>query len=53
MDTMRQTNVIKFPRPQPLETDRLRLYRDEPGTIVVLAAIRAGLNLPLARKSAL
>jgi hypothetical protein len=47
---MRQTNIIKFPLQLP-EVDRLRLYRDEPGTIVVLAAVRAGLHLPFARKS--
>jgi hypothetical protein len=32
---MKQTNVIKFPL-QPIEIDRLRLYRDEPCTILVL-----------------
>jgi hypothetical protein len=47
---MWQTNVIKFPLQQP-ETDRLRLYRDEPGTIVVLSTVRAGLNIWHARKS--
>jgi hypothetical protein len=48
---MRQTNVVKFPSRQLLESDRLRLYRDEPGAIVILSTVRAGLSLPCARKS--
>ena len=48
---MRQTNVIEFPLPQRLESDRLRVYRDEPATVVDLSTIRAELNLRHARKS--
>jgi hypothetical protein len=38
---MQQANVIEFPLVRQLETDRIRLYRDEPSTIVLLSAVRA------------
>jgi hypothetical protein len=37
---MEQTNVIMFPT-QPPESERLRLYRDNPCIVVVLGAVRA------------
>jgi hypothetical protein len=36
---MEQTNLIVFPT-QQLESERLRLYRDDPCIVVVLAAVR-------------
>lgn len=45
---MQQTNVIQFPLPRHQEIDRLRLYRDEPATVVVLSAVRVDRH---ARKS--
>jgi hypothetical protein len=49
---MRQTNVIEFPLQQRPESDRLRLYLDEAGTIVVLSTARAEFKLRHARRSA-
>jgi hypothetical protein len=46
---MRQTNVIQFPKQQP-EGERLRLYRDEPCTILVLSRPRASRNGALLAK---
>jgi hypothetical protein len=40
---VQQTNVIEFPLRQ-IEADRMRLYRDEPCTILVLAAARIALK---------
>jgi hypothetical protein len=40
---MEQTNVIVFPT-EPPESDRLRLYRDEPCTILILPAARIVLD---------
>ena len=42
---MRQTNVIRFPA-QPTEDDRLRLYRDEQATVVVLSTVRTDRRAP-------
>jgi hypothetical protein len=36
---MEQTNVISFPT-QPPESERLRLYHDDPCIVLVLAAVR-------------
>jgi hypothetical protein len=40
---MDQTNVIVFPT-EPLESDRLRLYRDKPCTILILPTARIALD---------
>lgn len=37
---MQQTNVLRFPVQVP-EADRMRLFRDNPCTILSLAAFRA------------
>jgi hypothetical protein len=42
---MRQLNVISFPA-QPSDNDRLRLYREEPCSILVLAEFRARSSQP-------
>jgi hypothetical protein len=36
---MEQTNIIVFPT-QPPASERLRLYRDDPCIVLVLAAVR-------------
>jgi hypothetical protein len=36
---MEQTNVIVFPT-RPPESERLRLYRDDPCIVIFLAAVR-------------
>ena len=45
---MRQANVVNFPAPPP-ENDRLRLYRDEPCTILVLSRLQADQRTRTAR----
>jgi hypothetical protein len=37
---MEQTNIIMFPT-QPPDSERLRLYRDDPCIVFVLVALRA------------
>jgi hypothetical protein len=40
MKPMQQTNVLRFPVQVP-EAERMRLFRDDPCTILSLAAFRA------------
>jgi hypothetical protein len=47
---MAQDNIIRFPT-QPRESERLRLYRDEPCTVLFLSWLQANQDAKTARKA--